>query len=718
MKRKRRLWGVLFIITALIIMQLPVSEADAATSASDFKMEGTTLVKYRGTEKNVSVPNTVEVIGEGAFENNTSIELVVVPNSVKRIEAYAFWGCDSLEKVVLGKGLTEVGDFAFTKCQGLKDMSIPENIRSIGIQAFADCVNLEDISISPEVTSIHETAFDGCRKLVIHCETGSYADTYAKTFYEKQKEMPEYEDVPDYSVTEPEGTATPEPAPTPTPPVYEEDNSALLGSTTVVGNQAVVFIDNTSPMVHGNAEENDEGGMGAGVNGDSDNGSENTGETLGGDILTTAGESIPKYSIVDGSIVADQSYYRSGDITNVALPQGIAEIGQFAFARSVLQDISIPDGVESICYGAFYHCDNLAQVNLPESVMNVEPKAFSHTLWVDNFLEGNGNGNGDFLISGGVLVAYRGNTAQVAVPEGTRVIAAEAFTEHSEIESLTLPESLLVVGEGAFEGCSGLKNLTPGSNLKKIKDRAFADCSLTQLELPAGVTEIGLKAFDEKVQLSFLGEAPDRTYEASAQRLSNEQYRVYGEETGQAGVSVIGEEKASAILSGANKSYTLSVKEVKQSSEMENAFSRNLHTSVPEGTVIYDLSLTDSSNIPLTKLGRQLLTVTMPVPEALSGQELKVVTLDRNGQLELLASEVILLDGVEAIRFQTNHLSLFAVYGTGIAYENIRIVSMSAPNKESDVMSAWQRQPLLWVKWLFAATFLIIGTNKLLRHKI
>lgn len=718
MKRKRRLWGVLFIITALIIMQLPVSEADAATSASDFKMEGTTLVKYRGTEKNVSVPDTVEVIGEGAFENNTSIELVVVPNSVKRIEAYAFWGCDSLEKVVLGKGLTEVGDFAFTKCQGLTDMSIPENIRNIGIQAFADCVNLEDISIPPAVTSIHETAFDGCSKLVIHCETGSYADTYAKTFYEKQKEMPEYEDVPDYSVTEPESTSTPEPTPTPAPPVYEEDNSALLGSTTVVGNQAVVFIDNTSPTVHGSVDGSDESAIGAGAKGSSDNGSENSAEILDEDILTTGGESIPKYSIVDGRIVADQSYYRSGDITNAALPQGVVEIGQFAFARSVLKNISVPNSVENICYGAFYHCDNLAQMSLPESVMNVEPKAFSYTLWVDNFLKSGEGGSGDFLISGGVLVAYRGNTAQVIIPDSVRVIAAEAFMEHSEIESLTLPESLLVVGEGAFEGCSGLKNLTPGSNLQKIKDRAFADCGLTQLELPASVTEIGLKAFDESVQLSFLGEAPDRTYETSAQRLSNERYRVYGEETGETGVSVVGEENASAILSGVNKSYTLSVKEVERSSEMENAFSRNLHTSVPEGTVIYDLSLTDSSNIPLTKLGKQLLTVTIPVPKALGGQELKAVTLDRNGQLELLASEVILLDGEEAIRFQTNHLSLFAVYGTGVAYENIRIVNMSAPNEKSDMMSSWQRQPLLWVKWLFAATFLIIGTNKLLRHKI
>ena len=54
MRKRKRLSGILLIIAALIIMQLPVSEADAATSsASDFKIEGGVLVKYRGTETNV-----------------------------------------------------------------------------------------------------------------------------------------------------------------------------------------------------------------------------------------------------------------------------------------------------------------------------------------------------------------------------------------------------------------------------------------------------------------------------------------------------------------------------------------------------------------------------------------------------------------------------------------------------------------------------------------
>ena len=134
-KKRKRFLGVLMIVLALIIMQLPVTEADAAYS-TDFKMNGSTLVKYRGPDKNVTIPDSVEVIGRGAFEDNTNIELVVIPNSVKRIDPYAFWGCDNLDTVVLGNGLTEVGDYAFTGCKGLEQMTIPSNVKSIGIKAF------------------------------------------------------------------------------------------------------------------------------------------------------------------------------------------------------------------------------------------------------------------------------------------------------------------------------------------------------------------------------------------------------------------------------------------------------------------------------------------------------------------------------------------------------------------------------------------------------
>ncbi len=688
MKRRKRPIGVLLIIAALIIMQLPVSEAEAATSsASDFRIEGSTLVKYRGTEKSVSVPDTVQTIGKGAFEDNTNVELVVLPNSVKEIEAYAFWGCDRLDTVVLGRGLKAVGDYAFAGCKGLVQMTLPANVTSVGVQSFADCVNLKDITIPPETVFIHDTAFDGCWQLTIHCQTGSIADRYAQDFYERQKEMPEYEDVPGYSSVsdndeqEPQPTQTPEPVPAPeTEPVPgysgEENNTEgdPLGNTKVVGNRAVIFLNPEALNVYGA-----ESGAAS--------------EVPVSDAPTPVMEfsegrqegGLPKYAVVDGRVVADQAYYRSLELSDVSLPESIREIGQFAYARSSLKEIRIPQGVENICYGAFYHCDDLQTVSLPDTVRNVEPKAFRNTAWVERFLSGDSADGGDYLVSGGVLAAYRGNGANVSVPEGVRVIAAEVFQGHEEIQSVTFPESLRVIGEGAFEDCTELKEIALNQGLEQIKDRAFLNCAAEKISVPASVQTIGLRAI-EGIQAEYAGEEPERTYEISATRLSNESFRA-PEPDAEAvadGVVVESPDGASAVLEGAGRSYVLQITESGDTASMNTAFRRIFGTQMPEGTYVYDMKLTDNSGIPLTKLGRQMLTVVLPLPEALAGQEIRLFRTDRNGQLEEISAEPVTVEGRNSLRFATNTVSQIALCPAGASQAQPveigeEIVSMGAP---------------------------------------
>lgn len=709
MRKRKRLCGVLLIITALIIMTLPVSEADAASSASDFVMEGSTLVKYRGTEKNVSVPDTVEVIGESAFEDKTHIELVVLPNSVKRIEAYAFWGCDNLDTVVLGRGLTEVGDYAFAGCKGLEQMTIPANVTSIGIQAFGDCVNMTDITIPVETVKLHESAFDGCAKLTIHCQEGSVADLYAKEFYEKQKEMPEYEDVPGYNDNNEDDNqaATPEPTAQPSAaPVPYETGGAILGSTWVVGNQAVVFVD----AVDLEAKQ----GAPASV----PNGTEIE-EALSEKVRMTA-DSIPKYTIVDGRIVADQAYYRSSSLGEVELPEGIAEIGQFSFARSSLTKIRVPDGVTDIGYGAFYHCDFLTEVTLPETLMNVEPKAFSKTGWVERFLQG--TGEGDFLISGGVLVAYRGNRAEVTVPDGVRVIASEAFLGHTEIEKVSFPDSLRVIGEAAFEECSGLRDIHLNQGLEQIKDRAFCGAAGAGVVIPATVKQLGLRAF-EGSEITCEGEQPDVSYEASATRLSNAAFRDAAEQTGEAGVSVIGPEGVYASLEAAVGRYELTIRDMEDTSALRKAWERVMEDAFPDSMLIYELTLSDESGIPLTKLGLQTLTVTIPVPDSLKGQELKAVTVDRNGQLETVAATRVLLNGEEALCIQTTRPSVLGIYSVGEAgAEELTEMSVSmeaaaVPLGGTDGVSARILRSITGAVFLAAGVVLSFSAHKNLTRK-
>ena len=107
MNHKKWVVALALIATALILTHLPVSEADAAASASDFQIEGSTLTKYRGSDERVTIPDTVEVVGESAFENNQKVQFVVVPKSVKRMDAYVFWAVIIWKRLYLAKVLPQ-----------------------------------------------------------------------------------------------------------------------------------------------------------------------------------------------------------------------------------------------------------------------------------------------------------------------------------------------------------------------------------------------------------------------------------------------------------------------------------------------------------------------------------------------------------------------------------------------------------------------------------
>ena len=425
MNHKKWMAVIALAVTALILTHLPVSEADAAASASDFQTQGSTLVKYRGTEERVTIPDTVEVVGESAFENNQKVQFVVIPKSVKRLDAYVFWGCNNLEEVVLGKGLTAVDEYSFAGCTGLKQITIPENIQSIDAQAFAGCVNLTDIYIPATVTGIAEDAFLNCDNVTIHADEGSVAAQFAQKLAEQKNRDPLVTAAPvqtPTAVSRPDTKATTEPVSTATPaPVATPVPGNVLGSTIIVGNHALVMVHPGEEKVQQGYTEPEAG--------------QETGEEQDITAETENGK-IPEWM-----------YYRNQSVSAVTIPEGTTEIGRFAFSRSSLRTVTIPEGVTTIDYAAFYHCDNLDNVILPDTVNTVGAKAFTHTGWMDDFEE---NSMDDFLISGDILVAYKGNLPEVVIPDGVRVIAEEAFRNHTELKKVHLPASVTDIGNDAF----------------------------------------------------------------------------------------------------------------------------------------------------------------------------------------------------------------------------------------------------------------------------
>ena len=137
------------------------------------------------------------------------------------------------------------------------------------------------------------------------------------------------------------------------------------------------------------------------------------------------------------------AFYKESQLRDFEFPEGVISVDKFAFARSGLNSITIPEGVTSIGYAAFYHCDSLSDVVIPDSVTTIEENAFSHTPWLENWLAGGENagddgmtevsvtsGAGDFLIVGdGVLLAYRGSEEEPELPPEVKSIVPGALGE-------------------------------------------------------------------------------------------------------------------------------------------------------------------------------------------------------------------------------------------------------------------------------------------------
>ena len=157
---------------------------------------------------------------------------------------------------------------------------------------------------------------------------------------------------------------------------------------------------------------------------------------------TTLSFAVEGYTVTK---IRERVFENNTTLTSVALPEGLLEIGDYAFAQcSQFQSIQIPAGVTKIGSHVFYFCSNLQSVTLPEGIVEI----------------------GD-----------------------------RAFYECSKLQTVNLPEGLTTISEWAFYWCVNLKSIDLPDSLTTIGEYAFDSAGLTSLIIPANVTRIGYAAF-------------------------------------------------------------------------------------------------------------------------------------------------------------------------------------------------------------------------------
>ena len=88
------------------------------------------------TIKSIQIPETVTVIGKGAFEDCVELEKVNLPGNIKKIDSYTFNGCKKLKEITIPAGVSYIGEEAFADCVSVESIVIPANVKKIGKFAF------------------------------------------------------------------------------------------------------------------------------------------------------------------------------------------------------------------------------------------------------------------------------------------------------------------------------------------------------------------------------------------------------------------------------------------------------------------------------------------------------------------------------------------------------------------------------------------------------
>ena len=108
----------------------------------------------------VSLPDSLETIGNNAFDQ-TGLKSIILPDSVKKLGTFVFFGCTELRSFTSGNGLTEIGNSCFSGCTALSELNLNEGLTTIGESCFSGCTSLKDIVIPSTVEVLQSYVFNG-----------------------------------------------------------------------------------------------------------------------------------------------------------------------------------------------------------------------------------------------------------------------------------------------------------------------------------------------------------------------------------------------------------------------------------------------------------------------------------------------------------------------------------------------------------------------------
>ena len=211
---------------------------------------------------------------------------------------------------------------------------------------------------------------------------------------------------------------------------------------------------------------------------------------------------IPASTTINGTtypvtVIGKRAFYNCDGMTSVTIPNSVTTIGEDAFlVCNGLTSVTIPNSVITIGAYAFSSCKNLTSVILPTSVTSIGEAAFSYCRTLEGITipaSVTNIGYAAFSECSALtsIVVKQNNPKYDSRNNCEAIIETATNTLIVGCKNTTFPNSVTSIGDYAFSGCNGLTSVSIPRSITSIGFRAFSNCtSLTSLSIPSSVTSI------------------------------------------------------------------------------------------------------------------------------------------------------------------------------------------------------------------------------------
>lgn len=439
------------------------------TFAENSKLETICVGAFRSSGiVSIDIPNTVTDIEDSAFSGCCMLVSVSLPESVKNIASGLFSGCEKLEHVKLPRLIEIIPTRIFTSCRSLKSIELPETVTTIRESAFYQCSGLVSVVLPNGLAEIENNAFYGCNNLYTVINKSSLqlvmgSQDNGQVAYNAK------------IIVDNEGSKT-----------YKEDDTGATYFETADG--FLFKIENEQYTLIAYIGDEDTVTLPTDVNG-----KEYTIYQMRGiknliipktiskidDQAFERCESLQSVRFEDESNVVsigEHAFEGCEKLTDFTIPCSVRYIYDFAFnfcesletviieEKSLLTNIGVGafqlcvkmsaidlqkcDFLDNIQNHAFYQCENLLDIALPECLQKIGYKVFDNTALYNNV----NNWKNGCLYVGKTLVAVGKGLKFVEVKDDTICIANDAFSDCNKLLRLT-------ISKNHFNLLSGLTNL-------------------------------------------------------------------------------------------------------------------------------------------------------------------------------------------------------------------------------------------------------------------